>query len=215
VKETNRYYHKYLDTLDEGCSPLPDVTIQEMYLVSSIIVQMGHDERQIQRLLVTLEQFFMAFYGNTMKLDIFFHILRFLYFSDNKNEPHMIDEHYDRLWKMRIIFDKLNDVYTTYYSPTEHLAVHEVIVLIKGRVIFKQHISKKHKQFGIKIYKLCDPEGYTYNMSMYLTKDRKHATATMTANDATVTGQDLIQGLEIWDINCTWIFSFLLTYLTI
>jgi hypothetical protein len=30
VEETNRYYHQYLDTL-EGRSPLPDVTIQEMY----------------------------------------------------------------------------------------------------------------------------------------------------------------------------------------
>jgi hypothetical protein len=26
VEERNRYYHQYLDTLDEGCSPLSDMT---------------------------------------------------------------------------------------------------------------------------------------------------------------------------------------------
>jgi hypothetical protein len=40
----------------------------------------------------------------------------------------------------------------------------------------------------MKIYKLCDSLGYTYNMTMYLGKDRKLATPTMTATCATVTG---------------------------
>ena len=31
------------------------------------------------------------------------------------------------------------------YNPTEHLAVDEVIVLYKGRVIFRQYIPKKQK----------------------------------------------------------------------
>jgi hypothetical protein len=44
VEETNQYYHHCLDTL-EGCPPLPDVTIQEMYLFVTIILQMGHDQR--------------------------------------------------------------------------------------------------------------------------------------------------------------------------
>ena len=52
------------------------------------------------------------------------------------------------------------------YCPTEHLAVDEVIVLYKGRVIFRQYVPKKRKRFGIKIYKLCDSLGYTYNMSV-------------------------------------------------
>jgi hypothetical protein len=31
----------------------------------------------------------------------------------------------------------------------------------------------------MKIYKLCGSEGYTYDMTMYLFKDRKCVTATM------------------------------------
>jgi hypothetical protein len=93
----------------------------------------------------------MAFYSNTMKREIFFHILRFLHFSNNKNQPDKTDENYDRLWKMRTIFEKLNDAYAKYYSPTEHLAIDEVILLFKVGVTFKQYIPKKHKMVGIKI----------------------------------------------------------------
>jgi hypothetical protein len=56
----------------------------------------------------------------------------------------MRDDNFDRLWKMRIIFDMLSDAYAKYYSPTEHLAANEIIVLFKGRVVFKQYIPKKH-----------------------------------------------------------------------
>jgi hypothetical protein len=38
VEETNRYYHQYLETVVEGCSPLPDVTIPEMHLF------LGHNQ---------------------------------------------------------------------------------------------------------------------------------------------------------------------------
>jgi hypothetical protein len=145
-------------------------------------------ERHTEGLLVHSKKYFTAFYSNTMKRDRFFHILRFLHFSNNKNQPDKRDEYCDRLWKMRTIFEKVNDAYAKYYIPTEHLAIDEVIVLFKVRVTFKQYIPKKHKRFGIKIYKLCDSLGYSYNMTVYLGKDRKLATPTMTATHVTVTG---------------------------
>jgi hypothetical protein len=43
--ETNRYYHQYLDSLDNRQSPLPDVTLQEMYSFFTLILQMGHAVR--------------------------------------------------------------------------------------------------------------------------------------------------------------------------
>ena len=87
---------------------------------------------------------------------------------------------------MRAIYDKLHDLYANYYSPTKHLAV-DITVLFKGRVIFKQHTPNKHNQFWIKLYKLCDFKGYTYNMTVYLDKDGKHVTPSITATHATVT----------------------------
>jgi hypothetical protein len=58
--------------------------------------------------------------------------MRFLHFSDNKNEPDKTDENYERLQKMRTIFDKLSDAYAKYCRPTEHLAIDEIIALFKG-----------------------------------------------------------------------------------
>jgi len=49
--------------------------------------------------------------------------------------------------------------------------VDEVIVKFKGRVIFRQYIPKKRKRFGIKIYKVYDESGYTYDMRVYWGRD--------------------------------------------
>ena len=50
--------------------------------------------------------------------------------------------------------------FSKFYNPSEHLAVDEVIVKFKGRIVFKHYISKKRKHFGIKMFKLCDSTGY-------------------------------------------------------
>jgi len=120
-----------------------------------------------------------------MSQDRFLHILQFLHFADNSQSPDPGEE-YDRLWKIRIVFDTLNQAYPKFYNLSEHLAVDEVIVKFQGRVIFRQYIPMKRKCFGIKIYKLCDESGYTYDMSVYLGKDSRSATDDMTATHATV-----------------------------
>ena len=79
-----------------------------------------------------------------MTFDRFLHILRFLHFADNSQRPDEGKE-YDRLWKLRTDFDKLNEAYAIFYNPSELLAVNEVIVKVKGRVIFMQYIPKKRK----------------------------------------------------------------------
>jgi len=104
-----------------------------------------------------------------MTQDRFLHILRFLHFADNSQTPDGDKEH-NWLWKLRTVFDKLN----------------EVTVKFKGRVIFRQYIPKKRNLFNIKIYTLCDESGYTYDMRVYLGRDSHSATDDMTAIHATV-----------------------------
>ena len=36
-------------------------------------------------------------------------------FCDNRKGPNKTDDSYDQLWKLRTIFDKLNDSYAKYY----------------------------------------------------------------------------------------------------
>jgi hypothetical protein len=67
------------------------------------------------------------------------------------------------------------------------MANDEVVLPFKARVIFKQYIPKKSKRFGIKIFKLCDSTGYTYDMKVYLGKDRQCRAQHVTATHATVT----------------------------
>jgi hypothetical protein len=76
--------------------------------------------------------------------------------------------------------------FSKFHNPSEHLAVDEVIVKFKGRLIFKQCITKK-KKFGIKMYKLCDSTGYTYDIDVYLGKDRRQMTQHLIATHYTVT----------------------------
>ena len=66
------------------------------------------------------------------------------------------------------------------------MAVDDVIVKFKEIVIFRQYIAKKRKRFCIKIYKLSDESGYTYDMRVYLGTDSHSATDDMTATHATV-----------------------------
>jgi hypothetical protein len=68
----------------------------------------------------------------------------------------MMDEISDWLWKIRKLFEVLIEKFSKFCNPSEHLAIDEVIVKYEGRVIFRQYILKKHKRFGIKIYKLSD-----------------------------------------------------------
>jgi len=72
----------------------------------------------------------------------FLHILCFLHFADNSQRPDE-GEKYDGLWKLRTVFDKLNEAYAKFYNPSDHLAVDEVTVKFKGRVLFRQYIPKK------------------------------------------------------------------------
>ena len=120
-----------------------------------------------------------------MTRDRILHTLHFLHFAYNSQTPDQVEE-YDRLWKLRTVFDTLDDNYAIFYNPTENLAVDEVIVNYRGRVIFRQYIPKKRKCFGIKIYKLCDEAGYTCAMRVYLGKDSQSATEDMTTTHATV-----------------------------
>ena len=75
---------------------------------------------------------------------------------------------------------------------------HKNLTMPAGRFLeaglFKQYIPKKRKRFSIKMFKLCDSTGYTYDMNIYLGKDRQRAEQHLTATHATVT--NLTRGVE-------------------
>ena len=78
-----------------------------------------------------------------MKRDRYRHILRYLHFTDNRNKPDRTNKNFDRPWKIRDLSEILNATFSKFYNPSENLAIDEVIVPFKGRVIFQQYIPKK------------------------------------------------------------------------
>jgi len=93
VVETNCYYHDYIDRLDDGPSPEPDVTEAEMFLFLVLTIQMGHGVRDnLRGYWLTVDQLYTHFYSTMMKLDQYLHILSYLHFTDNRNDP-------DKFWQ--------------------------------------------------------------------------------------------------------------------
>jgi len=99
--ETNRYYQDYLDRLDNGPSPEPDVTEAKMFVFLALTIWMGHGVRdKLTDYWSTLGQLYTPFYGTMMKRDQYLHIPCYLHFTDNRNEPDRTDKNFDRLWKI-------------------------------------------------------------------------------------------------------------------
>jgi len=117
------------------------MTEGEMFVFLALMLQMGHTiQGRLEDYWTKLEQLSCAFYRQTMARSRFYHILRFLHFTDNNRT---VDSH-DRLWKIRDLFEILRTHFAKFYNPSEHLVVDKVIVKFKGRVIFKQYIPKKN-----------------------------------------------------------------------
>jgi hypothetical protein len=137
LSETNRYFHQHISSITTGntSAQTPDITIEEMYTFFGLIIEMKHDQRHsLKDYWSREEQYCTPFYSNVRARDRFFDILQFLHFENNDNPD------YDRFWKIRKIFYTLNNKFCELYNPKEHLAVDEVIVSYKGRVVFRQYI---------------------------------------------------------------------------
>ena len=165
----------------------------EMFAFLALTLQMEHTvQGRLEDYWTKMEQLCCPFYGRTMGRARYCHILRFLHFSDNNSNG--VDRTDDRLWKLRDLFEILRTNFLKFYNPSKHLSIDEVIVKFKGRALFKQYIPKKRKCFGIKMFKLCDSTGYTYDLNVYLGKDTQRAEQHLTATHATVT--NMTRGVE-------------------
>ena len=112
LEETNHYFHQYTASknIASTSAQSSDITIQEIYTFFTIIIQMGHDQHgSLKDYWSREKQYCTPFYSNVMARNCFFHTLRFLHFEDNDNPPSHDDPDYDRLWKIRKIFDTLSN----------------------------------------------------------------------------------------------------------
>ncbi|XP_023238134.1 piggyBac transposable element-derived protein 4-like [Centruroides sculpturatus] len=99
---------------------------------------------------------------NAMKRNRFELLLKIWYFSNDDDEPEN-----DFGYKMRYFFHMLVQQFKEIRIPGSIMIVDTITIPCKGYLHISQCISKKQKRYGIKIFKLCSSDGYTYNMLLY------------------------------------------------
>ncbi|KAJ2941446.1 hypothetical protein O0L34_g3663 [Tuta absoluta] len=100
----------------------------------------------------------------TMARDRFLDKLKYWHFSE---APVNDDENNDRLHKIRQILTLMVTTFKSTVEPGKEVVIDESMVPWRGRLIFRQYIPNKTHKYGIKNYKICMPNGYTYNLEIY------------------------------------------------
>lgn len=60
------------------------------------------------------------------------------------------------------------------------LCINKSIIPFRGRIIFRQYMKQKRHKYGIKIFKLCCDNNYTYNFCIYTRKSLEKENTTPT-----------------------------------
>lgn len=121
-----------------------------------------------------------------MTRDRFFLMLKFWHFSRSEIDGT------DKLHKVRDVLEVILKKFKEVLTPGKYLVIDESMVAWRGRLQFRQYIKNKAHKYGIKLYKMCTPEGYTHSVVIYT---GKNITSTSKTHAHEIV-MKLIQGLE-------------------
>lgn len=94
-------------------------------------------------------------------------LMQVWHFTDNQMCPPG-----DRTYKVHPFIEKMVSKFQNVYTPGKTICIDESLVPFRGRLIFKQYMPLKTHKYGVKIFKLCSEEGYTWNMKIYCGKEQ-------------------------------------------
>ena len=121
----------------------------------------------------------MPIFLKVIPQDRFKVILRFLHFSDNATY-NAEDADCDHLHKVRPLLDLICKQCQKVYGPGRFLSMDEWLVLVKGRIHFRQYTKTKHARFGLKLYELTTSDEITLDVplccgtGMFFSKGNEH-----------------------------------------
>lgn len=177
--ETNRYADQYMASVND----LPEYSRArkwiptnriEMKLFLALHMLMGINHLPDMKLYwSSREAVRTPIFSEFMSRDRFFLLLKFLHFNDNLMQPGRNNPAYDRLFKLRKVVDMLQERFIHMFTPGANINIDEALYLWKGRLMFKQYIPNKPAKYGIKLYKLCDERGYTWNFLVCTGSDKE------------------------------------------
>uniref|UniRef100_A0A8C6WGX3 PiggyBac transposable element-derived protein domain-containing protein n=1 Tax=Neogobius melanostomus TaxID=47308 RepID=A0A8C6WGX3_9GOBI len=165
VKNTNSYGQR-------NNPKFTDVTPKDMYSYIAMVMYMGllplkaiNDFWSVSRL------YGLSFPGKTMRRDRFACISSAFHMNDPdveaENELKKGTPEYDKLCKVRPLYEHIVQACQSYYHPKQHISIDERMVASKARIGFKQYVKNKPTKWGFKLFVLADSSGYTSNFFVY------------------------------------------------
>lgn len=140
---------------------------------------------------------------NIMSRNRFQILLKMLHFANNEDI-----QKGDRLGKIQPLIDIMERKFKALFYPAEDIVIDETLVPWRGRLIFRQYIPNKTHRYGIKLFKLCSTNGYTWAMKVYAGKP---AGAEREFNLAKNTCMSLCRGL-LYEGRTLYVDNFYTTY---
>ena len=137
-----------------------NVTKQEMwaYLGSCVILSIN-PFRQLRHVFSADPYMNNAGIREIFTLRRFTKISNYLCVSDKENEPERDSSQYDKLFKIRPVVQKLNDLFPKYYKHSAHQVIDETSIKMASRDSVRQFCPQKPgARFAWKVWSRCDSE---------------------------------------------------------
>ena len=170
VTETNRYAEQKLhqDEMTDHArmNRWKPTTSEEIKKFIGLMIWMGLVQTPLVTCWSTDPIYNFPFPRSRMSRNRFELLLSNIHFANNET----IEES-SRLGKVLPLLNILTDNYQKVFSPGEDIVVDETMVPWRGRLIFRQYIPTKSHKYGIKLFKLCSTEGYTWSAKIYSGRD--------------------------------------------
>ncbi|CAB3245690.1 unnamed protein product [Arctia plantaginis] len=172
VSETNNYARNYLRTNQlnmkrkSRMKHWTDTNLQEMKTFLAVVMAMGLCKVPLINLYWSKNNLYRnEFISSAMTRDRFLLLLKCWHVSDVSN-----DDKTDKLYKIRDMLSMITDNFQNILNPGKYVVIDETMIPWRGRLGFRQYIKNKSHRYGVKLYKLCTPEGYTYQIEIYTGK---------------------------------------------
>lgn len=135
--------------------------IQEIHTFFGLCLLQGQIKvPRIRHLFSTKSLYYDPIFSSTMSGRRFEQLLRCLNVNPNSGQKHMK--------KVNSILEIFISNCQLYYKPGPNLSLDESLLLFRGR------LANKKSKYGIKFYKLCDPDGYILNLEIYSDKQMQN-----------------------------------------
>jgi hypothetical protein len=172
VAETNRYAEQQLikgiceETITEHSlvAKWTDTNPDELMKFFGLIIWMGLDQKPSLRDYYSNKILYKSVIPKLCGIsrNRFEALLKFFHISDNENCPIG-----DRLYKISPLVQILNRKFQDICTPDKRLCIDETMVPFRGKLSFRQYIPGKRHKYGVKLFKLCVENGFTYKIKIY------------------------------------------------